>query len=153
MNKPLLSVSNVITAQSQSILCKWFSVVIDIVPQMVSIKLTLYWTRHIPLSKRTLQLIQFFTNAVNVHSEFSAWKLFEWSYNKRVPRNCHYKVTQSPSPQGQTLQLLLDNSASKPAILKVWEAVWWGYRVQLARLRCGWGSARVAFTFLPFYLP
>lgn len=55
-----LSVSNVITAQSQSIR-KWFSVVIDIVPQKLSIKFT------IPLSKRTLQMIQFFINAVNVN--------------------------------------------------------------------------------------
>ncbi len=37
----------------------FFSVIIDIVPQIVSIELNFYWTRYIPLSKRTLQLIHY----------------------------------------------------------------------------------------------
>lgn len=57
--------------------------------------------------------------------------------NTRVPRNCHYKVTQSPSAQGHSLQLLLNNRASKPAILRVWEgwAMWWGYKSAAGQIK------------------
>ncbi len=124
-----------------------FSVLIDIVPQMLSIELNLYWTRYIPLSKRTLQLT-IFINAVNVHflaiqSSVPGNSCLNGAMINEC-QNCHYKVTQSPSPQGQTLQLLLDNSASKPAILRVWEgwAVWWGYKSATGQIKMWLGQCK-----------
>ncbi len=136
-----------------------FSVLIDIVPQMLSIELNLYWTRYIPLSKRTLQLT-IFINAVNVH--FLA-------IQSSVPGNSCLNgamINECPETVTTKLHSLLHHrvkpfnyySITVQVNLQFWEC---GKaeqcdevtRVQLARLRCGWVSARVAFTFLPFCWP